>query len=129
MDMPRSTEKSSPRLRKFFRNHFVQWMFLVSIFVNVAMWSGIAWYIRPSEISIILRYNVYLSFDLNYVVSWSQAYIIPSVALLFLFINSIIAFFLFRKEDVFGAYIVLFANIGIQLAAAVASLAIIVVNT
>jgi len=117
-----------PHLREFLHNHHVQWIFLACLAVNILAWGGLAWFIRPSEVPILLRYNIYLGFDLNYVVEWKHAYRLPAVALGFLFINAIVAFALYRQQDRFGAYIVLFGSLSVQLAMVISLIAIILVN-
>jgi len=116
------------RAREFFGNHSVQWMILVAFLANAAAWGLIAYFIRPSEVPILLRYNVYLGFDLNYVVSWKEAYVIPAAAALFLFVNIFMAFLFFRRPDRFASHIVLLGGICVQFAAIIAAVAVVLVN-
>lgn len=117
-----------PHLREFLHNHHVQWVFLACLISNLLAWGLLAWFIHPSEVPILLRYNVYLGFDLNYVVQWMYAYRLPAVALGFFVINLLVAFLLYRREDRFGSYIVLFGTLCVQLSMIISVIAIILVN-
>ncbi len=116
-------------LGQYVQNHFFQWMFLFSFVVHSLIWILLLYFIRPSEIPILLRYNVYLGLDLTYVVSWYEAYGIPLFALFLLFINVFLAFSFFRKKDYFASYILLLGGIFIQVTALISVIAIVLINT
>lgn len=116
-------------LRQYLRNHFFQWTFLFSFIIHIAIWILLFFFIRPSEIPILLRYNIYLGLDLTYVVSWYEAYGIPLFALFLLFVNAFFSFFFFRKTDYFASYIILLGGLFIQIIALISVIAIVLINT
>ncbi len=117
------------RLSQYLQNHFFQWMFLFSFLVHSVLWGLLLYFVRPSEIPILLRYNVYLGLDLTYVVSWYEAYGIPLLGGIFLFLNVFFSFFFFRRGDYFASYIVLLGGIFIQITALISVIAVILINT
>jgi hypothetical protein len=114
---------------EFLQNHTVQWILSGTFFVHAASWVLLVLYIRPSELPILLRYNVYLGPDLNYVVPWYEAYGIALVAGIFFLINTVLSSFFFRKHDRFACFIFLFGGLSIQAALLVAVCSLIIVNT
>lgn len=118
----------SPQLGRYARDHVTQWAFLSACVVLLLSWGVLVWFVRPSEVPILLRYNVYLNFDLQSLVPWYKAFGIPLMALIFLLVNAIISFLLFRKGDVWASYILLVGGFCVQLAAFVSVIAIVLVN-
>jgi len=116
------------RMSQYLQDSFVQWALLSSIFLHISIWGMLLYFIRPSEIPILLRYNVYLGLDLHSLVPWYHALYIPLASLILLLINSMISFLFFRRGDLFASYIILFGGGFIQISAMISAIAIILVN-
>lgn len=115
-------------MRRYLQDHFVQWMFLSSLFINGVIWAILLYFLQPSEIPILLRYNVYLGFDLHSLVPWHYALSIPLAGLILLLVNVLVSFLFFRKKDFFASYIILFGGVLVQASAIVSVVAIVLVN-
>ena len=74
----------------------------VSLLMNVAMWGGLLWYIRPQNDPIFLHYNVLFGVDLTG--PWYQVLTIPLIGLCIFLVNSALGWFFFGK-DKFIAYL------------------------
>lgn len=121
-------QQFSLRMSQYFQDNFVQWTILSSLFLNVMIWGMLLYFIRPSDIPILLRYNVYLGFDLNSLVSWYYAFYIPLAGSILFLINGMVSFLFFRRGDFFASYIILFGGVFIQISAMISAIAIILVN-
>lgn len=110
----------------FFKNSIVHWILIAAIFLNLINWALILVYIRPVDFPIILHYNVYLGVDL--IGGWWQVYLLPSIGVIILLGNTLLAFWLFVQQERIASYILLLAALIIQFSLIIASASIIAIN-
>lgn len=111
---------------EFFRNPIVQWIFIATVFVNIANWISIAVFIRPVDYPIILHYNVYFGVDL--IGAWWQAYFLPAIGTFVLLLNFFLAKSIFGRKERIGAYLLLLAAFVIQIGISIAVASVILIN-
>lgn len=97
----------------------------VSALINIIQWVIIYIKIRPSSANILLHYNIIYGTDL--VDKGTYAYLIPGIALAFLVINILAAFFIYQKEKL-ASYFLSIANIPVQIIFFIASIVLILAN-
>jgi hypothetical protein len=112
--------------KDFLHNPIVQWVFIASIFVNLASWIFMIIFIRPVDYPIILHYNVYFGVDL--IGAWWQAYFLPAIGTFLLIFNFGLSKFIFEKKERIAAYILLLAAFIIQAGTAIAIASVILIN-
>lgn len=112
--------------QEFFRSPLVQWIFIGTIFVGLANWGILIFYIRPVDLPIVLHYNVFLGVDI--VGDWWQLYFLPIIADLFLIINVILAYIFYQKKERLAAHILLLASFFVQFGVAIALVGLIMIN-
>lgn len=110
----------------FFKNSLVHWTLISAIFLNIANWSITAFFIRPTEVEIILHYNVYFGVDI--VGMWWQAYLLPAVGTVFMVVNTILAYLLFSRRERIAAHLFLLASFIIQAGTLIAIASIAQIN-
>ena len=118
------------RLKKTFQecliaDKFMLISFLISLFLNLALWAFLFWRIRPQEEPIYLHYNIYFGIDL--IGPWYQIYLIPLSGLIFLLINLVISLIIYNKEKVISYFLMVTAII-CQIFLALAAFSIIYIN-
>jgi len=105
---------------------------LFGIIINLCIWLIIVLKLKPlidllpnEQASIPLHYNIYLGIDSFG--TWTMAFIRPALGLLFLFINSFVAFLIYYKRELLS-YFLVFSAVLIQLILLVATILIILIN-
>ena len=112
--------------KDFFRNPIVHWMFIITIFLNVANWVILYIFIKPVDLPIILHYNVYFGVDM--IGDWWQVYFLPSMGAVFFIINTFLAGFFYEKNERIASYIFLLVAFLIQVGIIIASASVIAIN-
>jgi len=112
--------------KDFFKNSIVHWMFIITIFLNVADWIVLYIFIKPVDLPIILHYNVYFGVDM--IGDWWQVYFLPFIGAVFFIINALLAGFFYEKKERIASYIFLLAAFLIQAGIIIASASIIAIN-
>lgn len=97
----------------------------IALLINIIQWALIFIKIRPSGQNILLHYNVVYGTDL--VDKDIYAYLIPSIALVFLVINFLASYYIFRREKL-ASYFLNIANIPVQLIFFIATIVLIFAN-
>lgn len=119
----------SDQNREFFRNHIVQWLFAFSFLVNILLWIACAWFFRPGDESITLRFNAYLGVDpLSMGMAWYTPYQIPLVSGMFLCIQMALSWWFFRRQDRIVAHLMVFCGGIIQCFACIALWSVVLIN-
>lgn len=118
------------RLKKSFQDCFIadKFMltsFLLSFFLNFALWGFLFWRIRPQEEPLYLHYNIYFGIDL--IGPWYQIYYIPLSGLAFILVNMLISLMLYRKEMVIS-YFLMAAAVLCQFFLALGAFSVIYIN-
>ncbi len=111
---------------EFFRNPIFQWVFIASLVFNLAIWSVLAFFVRPVDFPIILHYNVFFGVDI--IGDWKQAFFLPGLGFFILGINIWLAYFLFSKKERIAAYIFLLTSFFVQISLAVSVASLILIN-
>ena len=112
--------------QEFFRSHLVQWIIIGTIFLALAVWGVLIFYIRPVDLPIVLHYNVFLGVDI--VGEWWQLYFLPIISDIFLITNTTLAYVFYQKKERLAAYIFLLASFFVQAGIAIALSSLIMIN-
>jgi hypothetical protein len=112
--------------RDFFRSPIVHWVLIGAIFVNLANWGGLAYFIRPVDFPITLHYNVYFGVDI--IGNWQEAYFLPLIGTLIFIVNIWLAYFFYRQKERIAAYLLLLAAFIVQVGVSIAVIGIILIN-
>lgn len=110
----------------FLRNKNYLLISIAVILVNCIDWILVLVFLQKEKFNIILHYNVI--FGVDFKGSSKQAFIIPFIGLIIFFLNAIITKFVYKKEK-FIAYLLLSASLICQIFAAIAIIAIVLINT
>ena len=102
-------------------------IFRGGLFIFIVLFSLIAYFIRPSSGTIILRYNAFFGVDLLGV--WWQAYLIPGIALAFFLGNLVLALFLYRRKALLAALILLYGAFFVVVSGALATATLLFINS
>lgn len=84
----------------------------VSLFLNIAIWSLLAWRIFPLQEQVVIHYNVYFGID-QFGPAW-HASILPGLGLLIIIINFFIGWVLWKKINSLG-HIINYFSLSLQL--------------
>lgn len=119
------------KIRRFFANEFLrnpitQWLLIASLFINIADWATLAFFIRPVDFPIILHYNVYFGVDI--IGGWWQAYFLPFTGAVILLVNAVLAHFFYGRKERIASYVFLLAALAIQAGVAIAEAVVILIN-
>lgn len=119
------------KIRRFFANEFLrnpiaQWLLIASLFINVADWATLAFFIRPVDFPIILHYNVYFGVDI--IGGWWQAYFLPFTGTVIFLVNAVLAHFFYGCKERIASYVLLLAALAIQTGIAIAEAGVILIN-
>ncbi len=92
----------------FSRNTLVRMLLILSSFPIVVSIGLLLYFIRPSEASLVLHYNVYFGVDLLGI--WWQAYVLPLLALFFLAAHFFLAKRFYEQSERIASYLLLLAS-------------------
>jgi len=112
----------------FWRDRLIRYTVLAALLLQASLWFLISYKIMPlaNELDFFsLHYNIYFGIDL--IGSWYRIFYIPVAGLLFLTINLVLIFFLYKKER-FLSYLIAACSTLISLGLAVALLLITLLN-
>ena len=112
--------------QEFWRSSLVHWILIATIFLDVAAWGVVIFYIRPIDLPIVLHYNVYLGVDV--IGDWWQAYFLPIISNLFLLVNTFLAYFFYQKKERLAAYIFLLASFFVSAGILIAIVGLVMIN-
>ena len=87
----------------------------------------IAFFIRPSDDFVILRYNVFFGVDILGV--WWQVYLVPGMCLIFFLGNLLLAEILARRQSYLGAFILAYGAALVVLSGVIATTTIAFINS
>lgn len=110
----------------FLRNRILSIIFAAAILVNISLWVLVLFFLENGSFNVILHYNVL--FGVDFKGNPSQVFIIPFIGLIIIVLNSIITKYIYNKEK-FIAYLLLSASLICQIFAAIAVIAIILINS
>jgi len=109
----------------FHRSRLFVWRFGLAIFP--ILFGLVAFFIRPSSDTVILRYNVFFGVDLLGV--WWQAHLVPGICLAFFIGNLIFAELLFRRGSRLAALILVYGSVVVAVSGALATATLLFINS
>ena len=110
----------------YFKNCFVLGLLGGGLALNLANWIAIWFFLRDSNLEIILHYNVY--FGVDRMGNFQQAYLLPLSGLILLLINFFLALFCYLAKERIATHVLLMAGLILQLCLLVAIISVIVIN-
>jgi len=115
-----------PGFREFFGESSRAFFAISATVLNGALWALVYFFIGTGEETVVLRYNVYFGIDLTG--RASQAFLVPFLASALLLTHGLLAFIFFRNHESFLSLLLLLSAFLVQIAAAIAVLALVLVN-
>jgi hypothetical protein len=112
--------------RDFFKNPIVFWLLVLSLLANLVDWGALFFFIKPVDQTIILHYNVYFGVDL--VGNWKQAFALPSIGLVILLMNLVLAAFFWDRGERIASHILMIASLMAQLSLLIAASSVVIIN-
>ena len=110
---------------KFWRDKFSMFVLLTNIFFNISIWIFLIFRLEPSEYPVPLHFNIYFGIDV--IDQWSQAFLIPGIGLVVIFLNLILSYLIFSKEK-FVAHFLLSGSLFVQILLFLAGIGIVVIR-
>lgn len=98
---------------------------VLAILVNAGMWAALFRTIAPTNLPIILHYNIYFGIDV--VGNWKSVFFMPTLAVFLLLANVILSRFFYYKERLVS-YLFAGTALAIQLLMAVGVISVIIIN-
>jgi hypothetical protein len=112
--------------QEFFQSSLVHWVLIGTIFIGVADWAALLFFVRPIDLPMVLHYNVYLGVDV--IGDWWQMYFLPIIADIFFVVNTILAYIFYQKKERLAAYIFLLASFFVQAGIGIAIAGLVMIN-
>lgn len=116
---------SRNNLKSFVSDRLVFLSLVISALLNIIQWAIIYIKLKPGSTNILLHYNVIYGTDL--VDKGYYAYAVPGIALGFLLLNAMVAYYFYHREKL-SSYFLTAANIPVQLIFFAASLVLVMAN-
>lgn len=110
----------------FWHNDIVRILLVAAIFPIVIGFGLIIFFIRPSEMPLVLHYNVYFGVDLLGV--WWQAYALPTLGIFFLVLHVYLARRFYKNIERIACYLMLLSAGMLALGVLIASISIAFIN-
>lgn len=122
-------ERKNTSLRfSFWRNHFVQWLSVLMITLNLASWGALFWFIPATDAPVLLRYNAYFGFEIGSLGPWYKIFVIPGIGLLFIVVHVIFGYVFYLQKERMLTHLLFLAGVLVQIAVIIATVSIIFVN-
>lgn len=102
----------------FYENTLVRFSLLASFVLQCASFALLAFFVRPQQSIVIVHYNVYFGVDL--IGDWVQIFIVPSVVLAFVVVNTFLARWFYGEKERIASYVLLLTSILVSLGSAFA---------
>lgn len=115
-------QSSKFKIQNFWKDRFNIITLATSLLINLIIWLILFFKIQPQNQPIVLHYNIY--FGIDFIDQWYKIYFIPSLGLLFILLNLIISFVVYREERLL-VYFLLSASLFIQILLVIASFCIV----
>ena len=98
---------------------------LTNVLLNIVIWLFLVFRLEPSEYPVPLHFNIYFGIDV--IDKWSQAFTIPGIGLIIIFINLVLAYLVFPKEK-FIAQFLLSSSLFVQIILFLAGIGIVIIR-
>jgi len=120
----------SEKFKRFFWHGFwtdplIFFSVVLAILANAGLWAVLYSTVTPTDMPIILHYNIY--FGVDSVGSWKSLFFMPTLSAGLLVVNLVLARFFYYKERV-AAYLFAGATLLLQLLMAVGVVSAIIIN-
>jgi hypothetical protein len=112
--------------QEFFRSPLIQWVIIGALFVNIANWGSIAFFIRPVDFPVILHYNVYFGVDV--IGAWWQIYFLPLIGLVILTVNTVLGYLFYQQKERIVAHLLILATFIVQVGISIAVACLLIIN-
>lgn len=109
----------------FWKDKFSMLVLLTNALLNIFIWLFLVFKLKPSEYPVPLHFNIYFGIDV--IDKWSQAFIIPGIGIVIIFLNLFISYFVFSKEK-FIAHFLLTSSLFVQILLFLAGIGIVVIR-
>jgi len=110
---------------KFWRDKTSMFVLLTNVLLNIVIWLFLVFRLEPSEYPVPLHLNIYFGIDV--IDKWSQAFTIPGIGLIIIFINLVLAYLVFPKEK-FIAQFLLSSSLFVQIILFLAGIGIVIIR-
>ena len=122
--------KFKDRAKRFFWHGFwtdpvIFFSLFFAILVNAGLWVALFWTVMPTDLPIILHYNVY--FGVDAIGGWKSLFFMPTLAAVLLFLNAVLSRYFYYKEKM-AAYLFAGAALVLQILMAVGVISAIIIN-
>jgi hypothetical protein len=116
----------SDSAQTFYHNTLVRFSLLVAFVLQCVSFVLLSFFVRTQQSIVVVHYNVYFGVDL--IGERAQIFIVPSVVLLFVAVNTVLAQRLYKQQERIAAYVLLLASILISLGSLFACASIALIN-
>jgi hypothetical protein len=118
------------RFKRFFWHGFwtdpvIFFSIILAILMNIGLWVTLFRTVVPTDMPIILHYNIY--FGVDAVGNWKSLFFMPTLAVVLLFLNLMLSRFFYYKERLVS-YLFAGAALVLQLLMAVGVISAILIN-
>jgi len=118
------------RFKRFFWHGFwtdpvIFFSIVLALLANVSLWVALFRTVVPTDMPIILKYNIY--FGVDAVGNWKSLFFMPTLAVVLLFLNLVLSRFFYYKERLVS-YLFAGAALVLQLLMAVGVISAILIN-
>lgn len=129
MQIPKLSTNSEYRnffSQEYFRSSLVQWVIIGALFLNIANWLAIAFFIRPVDFPIVLHYNVYFGVDV--IGAWWQVYSLPAIGLIILLVNSSLGYLFYKQKERIITHLLMLGTFIVQIIMTIAVASLLMIN-
>lgn len=110
----------------FSENSLVRILFISSLATALASFGLLGYFIRPSDMLYVLHYNVYFGVEIQGI--WWQAYILPTVGIVFLTGHLFLAKKFYQSAERIASYLLMFGSVLIGSGVLIASVSAAYIN-
>ena len=123
-------ENFQEKFRRFFWHGYwtdpvIFFALVLSLLANGGIWLALYFTVVPTDLPIILHYNIYFGIDV--IGNWKSVYFMPILALILLFANLVLSRFFYYKEKPIS-YLFAGTALLVQLLMAVGVISVIIIN-
>lgn len=110
----------------YWHNAIVHWGVIATLLVWAASIVLLVLFVHPSDEPLRLQYNVFFGTSLH--APWWQAYFLPMVGLVFIVVDIVIGWLLYRAHERVAAYMMLLSGLFVAIALVIAVASVVMNN-
>ncbi len=110
----------------FYHNTLVHFLLLTTLLLQIVSFVVLFFFVPSQQSIVIVHYNVYFGVDL--IGEWAQIFIIPTISLVFVITNTLLAQWLYYQKERIASYVLLLASILVSLGSVLACSGIAFIN-